>query len=101
MIVSGGENIHPEAVEILLAEAPGVERAVVVGVPSEEFGMRPVAFVAGDFSGEGLRDFLRGRVEAFAVPDHFLKWPASFDEGLAKLDFRALERLAQGDSGAK
>ena len=96
MIVSGGENIHPEAVEILLAEAPGVGRAVVVGVPSEEFGMRPVAFVAGDFSGEGLRDFLRGRVEAFAVPDRFLKWPSSVDSDAAKPDYRALEKLALG-----
>lgn len=97
MIVSGGENIHPERIEVLLAEVAGVERAVVVGVPSAEFGMRPVAFVAGDFDEEELRGFLRERLEAFAVPDRFLRWPSSVDAVAMKPDHRALEKLARSD----
>ena len=43
--VSGGENIQPEEIEAALERIDGIERAVVVPVPDEEYGRRPVAFV--------------------------------------------------------
>ena len=48
MFVSGGENVHPEAVERALVALDGVSEAVVVAVPDAEFGARAVAFVATD-----------------------------------------------------
>ena len=45
MIISGGENIHPEEVEDILAECALVERAAVVGLPDERWGQKVVAFV--------------------------------------------------------
>lgn len=42
---SGGETIHPEEIERTLTDHDGVEQAVVVPVPDEEFGQRCVAFV--------------------------------------------------------
>ena len=45
MIISGGENIQPIEVEDLLLRHPGVEEAVVVGVPDERWGQRVVAHV--------------------------------------------------------
>ncbi|MFM8831690.1 MAG: AMP-binding protein, partial [Spartobacteria bacterium] len=75
MFISGGENICPEMIEALLASHPHVRRAVVVSVPHEEFGARPVAFVAGDIDFDRLRDFLKSRLEGFYVPDVFLPWP--------------------------
>ncbi|TAE24786.1 MAG: o-succinylbenzoate--CoA ligase [Candidatus Kapaibacterium sp.] len=45
MFISGGENIHPEAIEHILLERPDVFQAIVVPVPHEIFGFRPVAFV--------------------------------------------------------
>jgi O-succinylbenzoic acid--CoA ligase len=96
MFISGGENIQPEAIEVLLSGVPGIERAAVVGVPDAEFGMRPVAFVCGEFREAELREILRSRLEAFAVPGRFLDWPDGVDAGAAKVDYRALERLARG-----
>lgn len=46
MFISGGENVHPEAVERLLADIPGIGEAVVVAVPDAEFGARAFAFLA-------------------------------------------------------
>ena len=43
--ISGGENIQPEEIESALLSLAGIEEAVVVAVPDEEFGMRPVAFI--------------------------------------------------------
>ena len=45
MIISGGVNVYPQEIEQVLLEAPGVADCAVVGLPDDEFGERPVAFV--------------------------------------------------------
>jgi acyl-CoA synthetase (AMP-forming)/AMP-acid ligase II len=45
MVISGGFNIYPSDLEAVLRQHPGVADAAVVGVPSEEWGESPVAFV--------------------------------------------------------
>jgi len=45
MIISGGENIHPEEVEDILAECDLVARAAVVGLPDERWGQKVVGFI--------------------------------------------------------
>ncbi len=45
MIVSGGENIHPEEVEDVLDALPLVRLAAVIGMPDDRMGQKVVAFV--------------------------------------------------------
>jgi acyl-CoA synthetase (AMP-forming)/AMP-acid ligase II len=45
MIISGGENVHPVQVEATLAEHEGVEDAIVVGVPSDEWGQQVAVYI--------------------------------------------------------
>jgi 2-furoate---CoA ligase len=45
MIISGGENIHPEEVEDILAESNLVAQVAVVGMPDEQWGQKVVAFI--------------------------------------------------------
>lgn len=45
MIISGGFNIYPSDLEAILHADARVVEAAVVGVPSEEWGETPVAFV--------------------------------------------------------
>lgn len=45
MIISGGFNIYPSDIEALLGADERVIEAAVVGVPSEEWGETPVAYV--------------------------------------------------------
>lgn len=48
-IVTGGENVHPSEVEAVFAGHPGVESAVVFGVPDEVWGaVVAVALVLGE-----------------------------------------------------
>jgi len=63
MIISGGFNIFPSDLEAILLADPRVVEAAVVGVPSEEWGETPVAFVVlreGD--GEAVRAACNAKV---------------------------------------
>ncbi len=45
MFISGGENIHPEEIEKALMMIEGIREALVVPVPDNEYGQRPLAFI--------------------------------------------------------
>ncbi|SFP91925.1 AMP-binding protein [Actinomadura madurae] len=72
MIVSGGENVFPSAIEEVLERLPEVREVAVVGVPDEDFGQRAAAFVvlrAGEtLDAEAVRAHVRNRLARFAVP---------------------------------
>ncbi len=62
MIISGGENIHPEEIEDILDASPLVRRAAVIGLPDERWGSRVTAFIepaGGDASAAALDEFCR------------------------------------------
>ena len=40
MIISGGLNVYPREVELALEDHPAVDKAAVVGVPSDRWGRR-------------------------------------------------------------
>jgi len=46
MLISGGFNIYPAEVEAVLTNHPSVLEAAVVGIPDDEWGEIPIAFVA-------------------------------------------------------
>ena len=102
MFISGGENIHPEAIEQALCEHPLVVQAVVIAVPSEEYGERPIAFVhlANDevLSPERIKELCHlaeNRVPRFALPDAFFAFPAEIIAGGLKPNRAALKHLAR------
>ncbi|MDQ6840240.1 MAG: AMP-dependent synthetase, partial [Actinomycetota bacterium] len=45
MIITGGENVWPNAVEPILRRHPGVAEVVITGRPDPEWGQRVVAWV--------------------------------------------------------
>lgn len=45
VVISGGENIYPAELEVVLAEMPEIAEAVVVGRPDPRWGEVPVAVV--------------------------------------------------------
>ena len=72
MIMSGGENVYPRAVENALAEHPDIADNAVIGVPDERFGHRLAAFVVlqpgSVIDPSALRDYLKDKVSRFEQP---------------------------------
>jgi acyl-CoA synthetase (AMP-forming)/AMP-acid ligase II len=64
MIISGGFNLYPSDLEAKLASHPSVYDCSVVGVPSEQWGETPVAFVvpAAPIERSELLQWFNGRV---------------------------------------
>jgi fatty-acyl-CoA synthase len=72
VIISGGENISSVEVEGILLRHPAIREVAVVGVPHEQWGEAPHAFVVLEpgamLSEEELRDYARARLAGFKIP---------------------------------
>ena len=72
VIVSGGENISSIEVEGVLLHHPSVQEVAIVGLPDEQWGEAPHAFVVlrpeMTLTEEELRAFARQRLAGFKVP---------------------------------
>ncbi|QRY23513.1 acyl--CoA ligase [Halobacterium sp. GSL-19] len=72
-IITGGENVRPEAVAAVLREHPAIEAVAVVGVPDDAWGDRVGALVVpaddtADVSVASLRAFCDGRLAGYKHP---------------------------------
>ncbi len=74
MIISGGYNVYPKEIEMVLDEVPGVAETAVVGVPHADFGEAVVAVVVrdGDVDDEALSASLDGVLARFKHPKAYV-----------------------------
>jgi O-succinylbenzoic acid--CoA ligase len=99
LFISGGENVQPEEIEEALCRLEGVDEAVVVPVPDEEFGARPVAFVRTDGGVRDLSRELESDLPRFKIPTTYYPWTEEARRGM-KVDRAALgERALRLRSG--
>jgi O-succinylbenzoic acid--CoA ligase len=73
LVITGGENVWPDAVEAVIERHPAVAEVAVAGVPDEEWGQRVVAWVvptdpAAPPSLQDLRAFASSLLPAFCAP---------------------------------
>ncbi len=72
LIISGGLNVYPKEIELLLDSLPGIQESAVVGVADSDFGEAVVAVVVLDgttpSTPESIRLAAREQLAAFKVP---------------------------------
>ena len=97
MFISGGENVHPEEIETVLGELPDIAQVLVVAVPDEEFGHRPVAFIQTQkkkMDPEAITEGLKALLPRYKVPIAFYNFPDGMERDRLKPDRATMKKLA-------
>ena len=68
LIISGGYNVYPKEIELIIDELPGVVESAVIGVPHPDFGEAVVAVVIGKGDERAVIAEMRERLAAFKTP---------------------------------
>ena len=97
VVISGGVNVAPQAVEAALREHPQVADAVVTGRPDPRWGQRVVAGIVSATTDaptlEQLRDWVAGRLGPAAAPRDVVLLDAVPLLHTGKPDRRSVARL--------
>jgi o-succinylbenzoate---CoA ligase len=94
VIVSGGVNVHPQAVEALLAACPGVGEVAVTARTDSRWGQLLVALYTGEAPATTLEAWAREHVPAASRPRRFVRVAALPRNAMGKLLRHALPDLA-------
>jgi len=74
LIIRGGENIYPPEVEEFLHHHPKVAEVAVVGLPDTKYGEVGSAWIVAKpgvmLSADEIRDYCRGQIAHFKVPQY-------------------------------
>ena len=72
MVISGGLNVYPKEVELVLDALPGVAESAVIGLPDADFGEAVVAVIVAEAGTElseaAVREAARADLAPFKVP---------------------------------
>lgn len=101
MLVTSGLNVYPEEVEAVLASLPGIDEAVVFGLPDELRGVELFAVLRGPFEEAALRANCRRLLPAAKIPRRFIAledWPRTAG---GKADLTALREIVEQRRGDK
>jgi long-chain acyl-CoA synthetase len=71
LLLSGGVNVYPMEVEVVLSDCPGVVDLAVFGRPDERWGQRVCAVYAGSASADELRDWAAERLSPAKRPKEY------------------------------
>jgi malonyl-CoA/methylmalonyl-CoA synthetase len=72
LIISGGFNVYPKEIELVLDEMPGIVESAVIGCPHPDFGEGVVAVVIGAGDEGAILGAMRERLAAFKTPKRIL-----------------------------
>lgn len=68
LIISGGFNVYPKEIELVLDALPGVIESAVIAVPHPDFGEAVVAVIAGEGEEAAVIAAARSKLAAFKTP---------------------------------
>jgi malonyl-CoA/methylmalonyl-CoA synthetase len=72
LIITGGYNVYPKEVELLIDDLPGVEESAVIAVPDADFGEAVAAIVVAkegaELTEEAIQAGIAGKLARFKQP---------------------------------
>jgi malonyl-CoA/methylmalonyl-CoA synthetase len=76
MIISGGYNVYPKEIEIILNTIQGIKESAIIGVKHSDLGEVPIAILVPDSKEKELSDndvieALDGKLAKFKIPKSF------------------------------
>jgi acyl-CoA synthetase (AMP-forming)/AMP-acid ligase II len=94
-INTGGEKVFPEEVEEAIKTCPGVQDAIVVGVPDARLGQTVAALVAGPApDADAIKAHVRAKLAGYKVPRHVMVADSVERAATGKADYKAVrERI--------
>ena len=97
MIITGGENVWPNAVEKVISTFPGIQQVVVSGIEDEQWGQRVVAWIVSPREVaptlEHIRQHVKTQLPSFCAPTEIRVVNDIPMTSLGKVDLQALKRL--------
>ncbi|WP_238365033.1 malonate--CoA ligase [Mesobacterium pallidum] len=94
LIISGGFNIYPKELELLLDDQPGVLESAVIGVPHPDFGETPLGLIVATPGAapdlDTIMEDLRARLARFKHPRELLMIDALPRNTMGKVQKAAL-----------
>lgn len=96
LIISGGYNIYPKEVELILDDQPGVLESAVIGVPHPDFGEGVVAVVVpdgADFDAEKTLANIKPLIARFKQPKQIVVVDALPRNTMGKVQKKALREM--------
>lgn len=104
MLISGGINVYPREIELVLEGHPQVKEVAVVGRPDAKWGEVPVAFVvprsSSDALAAALAEYLRERLAKFKLPrEYFMVEALPKNAGGKVLKHELRRKLSDGGGG--
>ena len=77
LIVSGGENINPKEIELLLMKIKNIQDCAIVGVPDDKWGQKVVAYICmkdknNSISPKEIVDYLLIDLSKYKIPKEFV-----------------------------
>lgn len=95
LIISGGYNVYPKEVELVLDDMPHVSESAVIGLPHPDFGEAVVAVLAasGDSPDiEAIKHALRDKLARFKQPKVYIILPELPRNAMGKVQKAVLRK---------
>ncbi|UTA46666.1 AMP-binding protein [Simiduia sp. 21SJ11W-1] len=96
LIITGGLNVYPKEIELLIDEQPDVVESAVIGVPHPDFGEAVVAVVVGKADPAALKAAMAPLLAKFKQPKRYINVDELPRNTMGKVQKAALRSRYQG-----
>ncbi len=104
MVITGGLNVYPKEIELIIDALPGVLESAVIGLPDADFGEMVAAVVVPEAgrqpSEAAIRDGVGAQAARFKVPKKVFFLPELPRNTMGKVQKSRLRELFGGSGGA-